>query len=209
MELGTPASLLYRNLREQIQRYSNVDLPASRFLDFGCGWGNVSRYFSKDIPSSQMYACDPHQQIIETAMGLNPYIQFAVSQSIPDKIPFEGRFDIAIAISIWTHLSERSSEACLNALHSALNPGGLLLLTIRPPLSQYIAGDKNLAHTTIERDGFWCHANMYPVDGEFTFGETVMNLSYVRSKWKDRFELLDTSIFSPSAGQTLLTLRRK
>ena len=39
-----------------------------------------------------------------------------------------GGFDLAYSFSVFTHISEAAAEACLGALHRALNPGGLLIL---------------------------------------------------------------------------------
>jgi SAM-dependent methyltransferase len=210
MDLGANVVILYRNLQDQIRKHSRVELQSVRFLDFGCGWGNVSRYFAKDVPAAQMFACDPHAGILETASSLNRYITFAQSDSLPERIPFDGLFNVAISISIWTHLTEKASEMCLNALHQSLRKGGLLLLTVRPPVPQFIhGGDPEEIKRSLAEHGFWCHADAYPVNGENTYGNSVITMDYIRSHWTDRFDLLDTAIFSPSPGQMLLTLRRR
>ncbi len=210
MELGAGVLILYRNLIDQIKKYSRVELHSARFLDFGCGWGNVSRYFTKDVPSGAMFACDPHSEIVKTAASLNRFGTFAQSDSLPNWLPFDGFFNIVISISVWTHLTEKASDTCLNVLHKSMRKGGLLLLTVRPPVSQFIHGaDAEEVKRQLAHHGFWCHADAYPVDGENTYGNSVITMDYIRSHWSDRFELLDASIFSPSPGQILLTLRRK
>jgi SAM-dependent methyltransferase len=209
MELGANALLLYRNLHDQIRQYSLVPLARARFLDFGCGWGNVARYFLKDLPSEQIFGCDPHAEIIELASRLIPYVTFERSEILPKRLPFDGSFDIVIAISIWTHLTEKASEACLDAIHQSLRPGGLFLLTIRPPVPElYPEGNVDDVKRVIAEHGFCCHANAYAVDGESTYGWTVITMKYIRSHWTDRFEILDTTLFSPTPGQLLVTLRR-
>ena len=54
------------------------------------------------------------------------------TEFVPETLP-EGDFDLAYSFSVFTHISEAAAGACLGALHAALNPGGLLILTIRPP----------------------------------------------------------------------------
>jgi hypothetical protein len=41
-----------------------------------------------------------------------------------------------------------------------------------------------------------------------TFGETVVTLPYVRSRWAPRFELLDVGLFTEDVYQVVLTLRK-
>lgn len=45
----------------------------------------------------------------------------------------EGGFDLAYPLPVFPHLSEKAAGEGLRALHEALNPGGLLVLTVRPP----------------------------------------------------------------------------
>ena len=57
----------------------------------------------------------------------------AQSDFLPERLPFDEPFDLAYAFSVFTHLSEAAHERCLAALHAGLRPGGILVVTIRPP----------------------------------------------------------------------------
>ena len=47
-----------------------------------------------------------------------------------------------------------------------------------------------------------------PAGDRKTYGETVVNLPYVRERWGEWFELLDVSLMLDDVHQVVLTLRR-
>ena len=130
----------------------------------------------------------------------------ARSEFAPERLPFDEPFDLAFAFSVFTHLSEAAHERCLAALHAGLRPGGILVVTIRPPA--YLHVDARVAGP---RYVFAAH----PVDshpqyagGEMTYGETVITLPYVRERWSRWFDLLHTDLLIGDLHQVVLTLRR-
>jgi trans-aconitate methyltransferase len=131
-------------------------------LDYGCGWGNVIRYFMKDVPLRNLHACDPHKGIIQVAKDLNPHLDIVSSDSLPTSLPFARNFDFIYALSIWTHLSPIASEVCLTALHASLNEGGIVYLTVRPPayafydpISKLPGWNQREIAATVQRDGIF------------------------------------------------------
>ena len=158
-----------------------MPLDAARVLDFGCGWGRLTRMLARDVAPGRLFGCDPAQGILDTCLADRVPARFARSEFLPDRVPFAERFDLAFAFSVFTHLSEPAAERALDALHAALVPGGILVVTVRPP--SYLAGP---------RDGY--RFVPHPADpghpqwggGEMTYGEAVIPLAYVRERWSDR-----------------------
>jgi hypothetical protein len=146
----------------------------------------------------------------------------AQSAFVPDRLPFDEPFDVAFAFSVFTHLSEPAHERCLAALHAGLRPGGVLVLTVRPPeylrfsaaLHRALAelGPDPAARLREPRYLFAAHAaepgHPQYAGGEMTYGETVVTSAYVRERWAPRFRLLHTDLLVDDPFQIVLTLRR-
>lgn len=53
--------------------------------------------------------------------------------ALPSRLPFNWQqFDLIIAFSVFTYLSERATVAALNLLNGALTDTGILAIIIRP-----------------------------------------------------------------------------
>ena len=131
--LASQSLAFYEKLGHLYARHSTVALEQSRVLDFGCGWGRLSRLLARDVAPGSLFGCDPVEPILDTCRRCGVPAVLARSDFVPERIPFDECFDLAYAFSVFTHLSERSHRASLRALHASLAPGGLLVLTIRPP----------------------------------------------------------------------------
>ena len=92
-------------------------------LDFGCGWGRLTRMLARDVAPGNLFGCDPAQGILDVCRADRVPAELARSDFLPQRVPFDGPFDLAFAFSVFTHLSERAAEASLDALHAALAPG--------------------------------------------------------------------------------------
>jgi SAM-dependent methyltransferase len=202
---------------------SPLSLDRSRVLDFGCGWGRLTRFFVRDVGPGALYGCDPVQEIIDVCERTRVPARLARCDYVPDRLPFEERFDFVFAFSVFTHLSERAHRACLESIHASLEPGGLLLVTVRPP--EYLRHCERM-HPLLDSLGPDFLAALqqprylyvpHPADddhpqfhgAEMTHGETVISLAYVRERWSPLFELLDVFMLSEDPHQVVLALRRR
>ena len=132
---GSPAQSapFYAKLRERFLRHSDRPLSASRVLDFGCGWGRLTRFLARDLEPGHLYGCDPVEDILAVCRDTGVPATLARTEFLPERLPFDKPFDLAFAFSVFTHLSEAAHQRCLQALHGSLRQGGLLVLTVRPP----------------------------------------------------------------------------
>jgi SAM-dependent methyltransferase len=222
LELINEGKAFYARVKEACERHSRTPLSRAAVLDFGCGWGRLTRFFARDVAPGSLYGCDPVESILDVCRRTRVPASFARSEFVPDRLPFERSFDLVYAFSVFTHLSERAHEHCLRAIHEAMRPGALLVATIRPPA--YLAKSPWLADEleSLGRDPLAAMAEPrfvfapHPVEedhpqyqGEdMTYGEAVISLSYVRERWAPRFELLDVGLLSGDMHQVVLTLRR-
>lgn len=224
LALATQSKAFYAKLRDRFQANGAEPLATASVLDFGCGWGRLTRYLARDVAPGQLYGCDPAQGILDVCRSSRVPATLARSDFRPRDLPFDRRFDLVFAFSVFTHLSEAEHERCLQVLHAALQPRGLLIVTIRPPgylescatmhpLRDALGRDEPAALTT-PRYLFVPHAAVavhpqYGGEGEMDYGETVITMPYVRERWADRFELLETDLLFEDPEQVMLTLRRR
>jgi len=180
---------------------------------------------AKDLEAGGLYGCDPVEDILDVSRQSRVPAELARSEFLPEKLPFEEKFDLVFAFSVFTHISEAAHLASLKAIHDGLNPGGLFVVTIRPPA--YI--DFNpLMQPAVDRLGpdrlrelrkpnyvfVPHHTEGHPqfddaADDPMSYGETVITLPYVRENWAPMFDLLDVSVLTGDMYQVALTLRAR
>lgn len=219
--LAAQSVCFYRKLKEMQAAHGGGELADSRTLDFGCGWGRLTRMLAKDLDPGLLYGCDPVESILEVSRESQVPAELARSEFLPERLPFEEKFDLIFAFSVFTHISEQAHLASLKAIHDGLNPGGLFVVTIRPPayidfnpLMQPAVDRLGPDRLKVLRDPHYVFVP-HETDGhpqfsgdEMHYGEAVVTLPYVRQHWSDMFDLLDVSILSGDMYQVALTLRK-
>jgi SAM-dependent methyltransferase len=177
-------------------------------LDFGCGWGRLTRFLARDVEPSNLYGCDPVEHILDVCRETRVPGTFARSDFVPERLPFDGPFDLAFAFSVFTHLSERAHERSLQALHAALGPGGILVVTIRPPAYLGLTPRPGEALYVFRPHPAEPSHFQYDGSGDMHYGETVVTLPYVRERWSPMFELRDVDLLVGDIHQVMITLER-
>jgi SAM-dependent methyltransferase len=216
MELARQSAEFYGKLKLLQARHGVVGLPDAKVLDFGCGWGRLLRFLARDVAADALFGCDPYPGILSVCEQTRVPGRLAEIAYVSDALPFEDRFDLIYAFSVFTHLSEKVHLACLRAIHAGLTEEGLLVATIRPPAylehRMHPLLPRALAARKLKRDKpayvFAAH-DAQPSGDEITYGETVVNLAYVRERWGELFELVEVSMLLEDIYQIVLTLRRR
>ncbi len=223
LPLASQSRSFYARLRASYARHGERPLAEASVLDFGCGWGRLTRFLARDVAPGRLFGCDPVEGILDVCRANRVAATFARSELVPERLPFDEHFDLAFAFSVFTHLSERAHERSLLALHRSLRPRGILIVTIRPPA--YLSwcepmrslldalGPDPEASLAAPRHLFAPHAAdpRHPLNhgqGEMHYGESVITMAYVRDRWSSRFELLDVDVQVDDPYQVMLTLRR-
>lgn len=132
-ELLTQSQAFYTHLKRAARTHLEVPLERARVLDYGCGWGRLTRFIARDLSPGSLHGCDPVEEILEHARHSGLAAELERSEFVPEHLPFAGRFDLVFAFSVFTHLSEAAHRSCLEAIGVSLEPGGLLVATVRPP----------------------------------------------------------------------------
>jgi SAM-dependent methyltransferase len=222
LDLLSQSKAFYRHVRERYAAEGH-DIGSATVLDFGCGWGRLTRFFARDVAPGSLLGCDPVEEILDVCRRSRVPAELARSEFVPERLPFDRGVDLAFSFSVFTHISEGAARSCLEALHAGLNPGGLLVLTIRPPA--YLDFDPKM-HSVRDELGPDPVAAMrepryvfvpHPTEaghpqyegGEMTYGESVISLPWIRDRWGDIFELVDVKAFPEDIYQVAITLRRR
>ena len=219
--LAAQSVSFYRRLKQGWTDNQTDSLSGARVLDFGCGWGRLTRMLARDLDPGNLYGCDPVESILDVCRECAVPAELARSEFLPESVPFETSFDMVFSFSVFTHISERSHLASLEAIHDSLEPGGLFIATIRPPSYLDFSPLMKPALDELEPDRraaldeasylFVPHESEgHPQfgGGQMDYGETVITLPYVRNTWSRWFELLDVAVMTGDMYQVVLTLRK-
>jgi SAM-dependent methyltransferase len=223
VELAALSNSFYTKLCERFGRHGDLPPSEARVLDFGCGWGRLTRFLARDVEPGRLYGCDSVEAILDVCRENGVPGTFARTDPLPERLPFDERFDLAFAFSVFTHLSEAAHESCLRALHESIRPGGVLVVTVRPP--EYMRFSERMRHLldALSSDDPVLHdeprylfvehpaepSHLQYAGGEMTYGEAVITLPYVEQRWSPMFELLDVDLLVGDLYQVMLTLRRR
>jgi SAM-dependent methyltransferase len=214
--LAAQSAAFYSILKASHARHGRQPLEESLILDFGCGWGRLTRLFAKDVDSKQIFGCDSDGEILQWCDGLPG--TFRQSEIRLRNLPFEERFDLAFAFSVFTHLGPATHSSALDALHQALAPGGLLVVTVRPRAflemraSEFAALPEDRILQWLESydagEYVYLPHNRRPVEGEVPYGEAVIPDAYLENHWGRRFEILERPSYANDPLQVPVVMRK-
>jgi len=105
--------------------------PEHRFVDIGCGALRAGRHLVDHLDRGNYYGVDANLSLLQA--GYDHELTDAQRQRLPvgnlranDRfnVDFGVRFDMAIAQSVFTHVSLNHMRLCLHRLARVMNPGG-------------------------------------------------------------------------------------
>ena len=193
-------------------------------LDYGCGWGRITRFFLKDVAGENLWGIDCNEGLIDFCRESNRWSRFEVNDPLPPTELAAAHFDLAFSYSVFTHLREDVHLAWLDELRRVVKPGGLLILTVRP--RHFISYCAALTAESTPQPGLvglfpdpeqalddYDHGRFvyapYPISGYGEWwGEACISRAYVEREWPSRaFELLDFVEDPSRFKQNLVVLR--
>ena len=111
-------------------------------LELGCGTGYVLSRIKKEFPDVSLSGSDLFTEGLSFAADRLPSTNFM--QMDARQIPFIEEFDVIGAFDVLEHIEE--DEQVLSQIHSALNPGGHVILTVPQHAWLWSAADEYACH---------------------------------------------------------------
>ena len=155
-------------------------LPSHRLLEVGCGSFRAGRYFVDYLDAGNYYGIDANHSVMQAGYDLE------FTDELRSKLPVENlrandrfnadfgvEFEMAIAQSVFTHVSLNHIRLCMYRLAKAMAPGGKFFVTFNEQrqsqaVDYYKESGKAKARF-YERDVYWYYrsdikwaASFYP-----------------------------------------------
>jgi SAM-dependent methyltransferase len=115
---------------EGLRACGHPGLAASRVMDFGSGWGRITRVLLTDVAPDRLFAADVDPEMTALVNVSLPGVNALTVSPAPPMVLAAGSMDVVVAFSVFSHLSGEAHEAWARELHRVLRPGGLAAVTV-------------------------------------------------------------------------------
>jgi SAM-dependent methyltransferase len=191
----------------------------TRGLDFGCSSGRVVRVLAAAWPHASWEGCDPNAGSVAWAREHLPGVEFFQSPQAPPLPRRDGAYELAFAISIWSHFAAQPALAWLAEMRRVLVPGGLLVLTTHGASSVAHAASRRPlwqleeVMRALHRHGHW-FTDEFGERGDWGVRDPGWGSAFMAPEWLLTHARADWSVegFWPGgaeADQDLWVLRRR
>jgi SAM-dependent methyltransferase len=222
----------YQLVRQLAEKHQAVrSWGEATVLDYGCGWGRITRFFVRDVTAERLIGLDCVEGMIEHAVACNPFATFQLVDPLPPTALKASSVDVVCAFSVFSHLSEQAHLSWLAEFGRVLRPGGIAVLTTRS--REFISEMARLQETAPDhrsgvitpgaeafRDantwlslydrGEYCFspsAGTWSERGDF-YGETLIPRDYVEQNWPQYLTPLEYIDDRPLGDQSVIVARR-
>ena len=202
---------VYRMVKQIFQQQLGNITDQHTILDFGCGWGRITRFFLKDVQPSNLWGADCVEEVIRVCQQTNRWSNVELVGTLPPTRFPDHTFDLVYCYSVFSHLSEDVHKQWLAEFHRILRPGGLFIATTRSrdfivqcaelrgrsDLPEHLVGASksfpNTEQSLSDYDrGLFCHSPTGGggiLDTSF-YGETCIPRAYVLNHWTEFFSIV-------------------
>ena len=113
--------------------------PQMRFLDIGCGCLRGGVHFVRYLNAGHYYGSDLSQDLLDVGYDVE-LAGLGLTEKLPrnnllcsgdfDFSSLGQSFDMAFAMSVFTHLTQNHLRLCLDRLADVMTPGGVFFMTL-------------------------------------------------------------------------------
>ncbi len=174
-----------QNFRKSV---SEQNLPTKNILDFGSGYGRVSRFLPAFFSDSKITVSEVKNQSMlfqKEKFGFQTLAHSSDFKEFPSQ-----KFDLMLALSVFTHLPQALFEGWLAALYENLQPGGGLVFTYKDLKERghhadektVISRDQDFVYTTQSEDELFSFVPDSLKSDEY--GLTLVTQDYLKKQAK-------------------------
>jgi SAM-dependent methyltransferase len=120
---------VYKAFKGIFEKYNGRLSSCEAILDFGCGWGRVTRFFLREVEPSRLWGIDSDGNFIEMGKQTNKWCRFERVDPLPPTHFSTNQFDFIFSYSVFSHLCEDMHAKWLSEFARILKPGGLFIAT--------------------------------------------------------------------------------
>lgn len=118
-------------VREKVVEHGLLPLDdAERIIDFGSGWGRISRMLLNYVGPTSLYALDVDPEMTALVNTTMPGINTMTVSTFPPSALVTSGFDGVLAFSVFSHLAERAHTAWAQEFGRLVRPGGFAAITV-------------------------------------------------------------------------------
>ena len=101
-----------------------------RIVDFGSGWGRITRTLLATVPATKLHALDVDSQMTALLNTTLPGVNALTISPQPPTILGDASVDAVVAFSVFSHLSGPAHEAWAREIGRVVKPGGFIAFTV-------------------------------------------------------------------------------
>jgi SAM-dependent methyltransferase len=194
------------------QLFRHGDLASvQRYLDWGCGCGRITGFFSTFTGIAEVRGCDIDPQTIAWCRENHQRGRFELIDPHPPMALPSGSFDLVTAYSVFTHLDREVQREWLAEMRRILVTGGLFLASIHGTFAAS-TGLPRSARAALRRDGISdatrdpALAGIAPDD---YYRATFQTTDYTLAEWGKYLEVVAVIEKGMNHWQDLVVMRKR
>lgn len=204
-------AMIFKNLESYLAELGHAWSDFPRILDWGCGAGRVTRYMLSETGSA-VTGADIDPDNIAWCRQAYPEGRFELVPLRPPTAFEDGAFDLAIGLSVMTHLQEGDQWLWLHELRRIVRPGGLVFLSVQGPTQFAYNQFPPHLYRQVQEQGYLDLSRDGALDGVIADTEyyraAMHSRAYIAERWAEYFEVVE--IVDAIAGmQDFVVLRRR
>ncbi len=193
----------------------------SPILDFGCGCGRLARMF-KGHPG-EVHGCDIDARHVSWVRDNLDFVRTLQTQPNEPVAYPDAKFELLLAVSVFTHLSEATQDLLLSEMARIVRPGGTLLLTTHGERAMQRVIDEDRIYRMLDVDaGLFAEAQRtfdagrlafipqrgHLTSARFQYGITFTPDCYVHEHWGRWFKVEKIASGAIHSFQDVVVLTR-
>lgn len=103
---------------------------ANHVIDFGSGWGRISRMLLARVAPAKLFAVDVDLEMTALVGTTLPGLNVMTVDPLPPTVFGDGVADAALAFSVFSHLSPQAHEAWAQEFGRVIAPKGMVFITV-------------------------------------------------------------------------------